>query len=556
MTSRAQDWKRLEEGPFDLLIIGGGITGCAAARDAAHRGLRVAQVEAVDFAYGTSSRSSKLVHGGLRYLEQYEFSLVFEAVSERRILMNIAPHLVEPLAFLFPVYADGPHRLNVIRTGLWLYDGLALFRSPRMHRTLSREAVAREEPLLRREGLKGVPMYWDCATDDARLTLEMVLDARQRGSVSVNHARVTGFCRDPAGRVCGARVRDELTGREAEVRAEVVVNATGPWTDRTRAMGDAGQRRLLRPTKGIHIVVDAQRLPLRHAVVCNHPDDGRVLFAIPWGDRSYIGTTDTDYDGDPVDVAASAEDVRYLLRAAGWYFPDAALGPDDVLATWAGLRPLIHQDAESASAVSREHEIVVDPDGLVTIAGGKLTTSRRMGAEVVSRAMDMMALLGALPDGVREAQTGREPLPGAVGWPEDDDHDAVARQVLEASGETLTWEQARYLGDRYGTRGIDIAARLGQDASLREPLVPGRPEMLGLVDHAVEEEMACSVSDVLVRRTQVFFRDADQGLGAVERVAARMAERLGWDEERQVEEVLAYRAEVARSRRWREEWNA
>ncbi len=550
MEARAQSLDQLAEEQFDVLIVGGGITGAGAFRDAARRGLKVALVEAVDFAFGTSSRSSKLVHGGLRYLENREFSLVFEAVSERRLLMNIAPHLVNPLAFLFPVYADSKVGFNTVRAGMWLYDALALFRAPKTHKTLSSKEVHRDLPELRAEGLKGAPLYYDCSTDDARLTLETILDGRLGGGVALNYARVTGFLRGEDGRICGARVRDTLdkTGREVDVRATAVINATGPWTDSTRAMGSGGKSKL-RPTKGVHIVIESDKIPVKWAVVHTHPTDGRVLFTIPWGDRTYVGTTDTDYQGDPADVAADGADIDYLLDALHHFYPDCPVGREDIIATWAGLRPLIFQEG-SESTISREHEIFVDSDGLITIAGGKLTTYRRMGSEVVSKAMELMALLDKLP-AVTEAQTGREPLPGAVGWPEDDDAEAVAAEVLEACDNAVSPQTASYLANRYGTRALDISKLIRQDQRLRAPQAAGRPEVLAEVDWAIREELAVTVCDFLIRRTQIFFRNLDQGLGAVDAVAARMGDLLGWDDEHRTEEVLAYQSEVARSRRWR-----
>lgn len=551
MSSRQSFLDRLDQ-TFDLLIIGGGITGAGAARDAARRGLRVCLVEMEDLASGTSSRSSKLVHGGLRYLEQGEFSLVFEAVSERRILMDIAPHLVNPLGFLFPVYKDSRRGVFTVNVGMWLYDGLSLFRSPRIHRNLSRKDVAKEEPALRQEELRGAPLYYDCATDDCRLTLETALDAVENGAVVLTWSKVVGLVRASGGRVSGARVRDELTGKERSVKAHAVLNATGPWTDRTRAMGSGGSARL-RPTKGIHIVVDAERLKVANAVVCFHPKDGRVLFAIPWGQRTYIGTTDTDFQDDPGQVSADGADVDYLLDASNHYFPEAQLVRDDVISTWAGVRPLISEEgAGDESSVSREHEIFVDPDGLITIAGGKLTTYRRMGAEVVDRALDLLRLMGKAPDTLRPANTEKDPLPGAVGWPEDDDHDAVAAKVLAAGRGSLQEDSARLLADVYGMRGLDVAALAAADQRLAARLSPGRPEILAQVDFAVQRELAQTVRDVLIRRTQMFFKDRDQGLGAVEQVSERMAELLGWDDQRRATEELAYTEEVARSRRWRE----
>lgn len=556
LRSREEKWRALGEQPLDLLIIGCGITGAGALRDAAHRGLRVAAVEMNDIASGTSSRSSKMIHGGLRYLKNLEFSLVFEAVTERRVLQDIAPHLIHPLGFLFPVYEGSKNTLSKVRAGLWVYDGLSLFRSPKLHRNLSRRQVLKEVPIMTQTGLKGAPLYWDCATDDARLTLETVLDAEERGADVFTYTRVQSLLRDDKGQVCGALVEDVLPGSNLgtlEVRAKVVVNATGPWTDGTRSMSSAGaQRQLLRPTKGVHIVVPASRLPVPHAVLCFHPVDGRPLYCVPWGDHTYVGTTDTDYEGRPQDVAANRADVDYLLETVRAYFPAQQIGDDDVVSTWAGLRPLIQpDDTLNESKVSREHEVYVEVDGLITIAGGKLTTYRRMGREVVGRALDLMMLKGDLPKGTRDPHTGREPLPGAVGWPADDDASVVEGQVTEACRGRLEPETVSHLVQRYGMVGIDIARYCVEDQARLEQLVPDRPEVMGLVDWAVTREFAQTITDVMVRRTRLHFRAPDQGLEVLDRVADRMALVLGWSAERKELEVAAYRAEVARSREWR-----
>lgn len=540
----------------DLVVIGGGITGAGAARDAARRGLKTVLLEMNDLAYGTSSRSSKLVHGGLRYLEHYEFSLVFEAVSERRILMDLAPHIVNPLGFVFPVYEGARRRLWVINAGMWLYDGLSLFRSPRIHRSLTRTALAEEVPMLKQDGLKGAPLYWDCSTDDARLTLETALDAAGAGACVATRAKVTGFDHDEQGRISAVVVHDEVSGEQRKVNAKVVLNATGPWTDAVRNLSaeEGIGERVLRPTKGVHIVVDAAKLRVPHAIVCFHPTDGRVLFALPWGERTYIGTTDTDYEGDPGDVAATSEDIDYLINASNAYFPDNELTRDDVISTWAGLRPLVappSDDGEVAeSQVSREHQILVGHNGLVSIAGGKLTTYRRMAAEAVDMCVRMLEMSGFDDDHLESARTHKEPLPGAVGWPDDDDHDKVAAQVLEASGGSIEADTARLLGDTYGMRGLDIAKRCAADRERAARLIEGRPEVVAQVDWAVEEELACSLCDVLIRRTQVFFRDFDQGLGCAEAVGARMQKLLGWTDEQREESIAEYRAEVDRSRAW------
>lgn len=533
---------------LDVLIIGGGIVGCGAARDAAMRGLKVGLVEASDIASGTSSRSSKLVHGGLRYLEQGEFSLVFEAVSERRVLMDIAPHLVNPLGFVFPVYKRSRRGVFTVNLGMWLYDGLSLFRSPKIHRNLSSADVAKEEPALDQTDLKGAPLYYDCSTDDARLTLENALDAKAEGAEIHTWTKMVGLRRDAAGRVTGARVRDMLNGEERDIDARVVINATGPWSDTVRQ----GPKPLLRTTKGVHIVVEHARLPVKNAVVCFHPTDGRVLFAIPWGDRTYVGTTDTDYVGDPADVAADAADVRYLLDAANVYFPASKLLEADVISTWAGLRPLISSEG-SESSVSREHEIMVGNDGLITIAGGKLTTYRKMAKEVVGQAIALLRLTAMATKGVpadyRDAHTSRKPLPGALGWPEDDDVERVVKQICAAG--PVDAETARLFANTYGMRGVEVAASIQANPELGAALVAGRPERLAQVDFAVEHELAKTVRDVLIRRTQLYYRDVDQGLGATDVVADRMAKLLGWDDARRTAEVLAWQHEVARSRAWR-----
>jgi glycerol-3-phosphate dehydrogenase len=555
MTTRQEMWDALS-GRVDVLVIGGGINGAGIARDAVRRGLTVALLEMNDLATGTSSRSSKLVHGGLRYLEHYEFSLVFEAVSERRILLDIAPHLVNPLGFLFPVYQNSKRKLWFINAGMWVYEGLSLFRSPKRHRSLKQADVVREEPSLKADDISGAPLYYDCSTDDARLTLENALDAAGQRAVVATWAKAVSFIRDERGRVAGAVVQDRFTKELKEVRANVVVNATGPWTDRTIAMSKALQGgSLLRPTKGVHIVVDSARLKVNNAIVCVHPEDGRVLFAIPWGERTYIGTTDTDFEGDPSEVHATREDVTYLLDAANRYFPASALTDSDVISTWAGLRPLMRtpedQGDVSESSVSREHQIIVGADGLITVAGGKLTTYRRMSAEVVDTAVKLLRLSNQLPSDIKPARTDQEPLPGAVGWPADDDHARVAGQIEAASEGTVAADTARYLGDTYGMRGLDIARTVAANPSLGVRLVDGRPEILACVDWAVQHELAARVTDVMRRRTQLYYRVFDQGLAAAPLVAARMAELLGWSSERMQEEVDLYSEEVAASRAWR-----
>ena len=540
-------------GPFDLLVVGGGITGAGVARDAARRGLNVLLVEQSDLASGTSSRSSKLVHGGLRYLEQGELSLVFESVAERRILLDIAPHLVRPMPFLLPVFSDSRRGMFTINIGMWLYDGLSLFRSPKLHKSLSRKRVRAAEPDLRHDGLKGAQVYYDCATDDARLTLETVLDAVRHGAKVLTHTRVERWLMTD-GRVTGCALKDQLTGEKSEVTAAVAINATGPWSDTVRGDGETVNDPRMRPTKGVHIVLNASRLKLSHAVCCMHPDDGRVFFTIPWGDQTYIGTTDTDFEGDPGEVYAERSDVDYLLKATNDYFPGRDIGHDDVISTWAGVRPLVgDEEAENESAVSREHSLVCEPNGVVTIAGGKLTTYRKMAEEVVDLAVSELGDRGINVDALRRPETEIDPLPGAVGWPEREGKKQIVSAVQDSAEGLINKATSKHLVAVLGMRAIDLAERIAADPDSAAPLVPGRPEVLGQVDWAVSVELARTVTDVMMRRTQLYYRDVDQGLGAVQTVADRMAKHLGWSEAETAAQAAAYREEVDRSRRWRSE---
>lgn len=542
---RARALRKLGSETFDLLIIGGGVTGAGIARDAALRGLAVALVEKSDFAAGTSSKSSKLVHGGFRYLEHAQFRLVFEGTNERALLMKVAPHLVRPLEFLLPVYKHDKPGLFVLDVGLWIYDGLSKFSSPKLHRTVRAPRVGKLEPGLKRDDLDGALLYYDCATDDARLTLENILDARALGATIVNYTRAVKLLRD-GDRIAGAEVQPTDAGDDAAtvaIRAKVTINATGPWTDDVRRL--AGENGILHASKGVHLVVDAKRLAPRHAVVMKQKK--RIVFCIPWGqDRTVIGTTDTFWDRPPEEVHTDAADVDYLLDLANNYFPEARLVPEDVLATWAGVRPLIKPDSDVATAsdVSREHHILERP-GLVTIAGGKLTTYRRMAAEVVDHAGKQ---LGALAPCATETR----PLPGAA-EPIFSAGYAGVTQLSErlAGGGVVDAAVAKHLANTYGARAPSVVARVEAEPALGRRLDPELAHVLAQVDVAVDEEQALTVDDVLGRRLQLLLRARDQGLGCSERVARRMATRLGWDEARTRREIEHYRAVVAGTRQFR-----
>jgi len=531
--------------PIDVLIIGGGITGAGIARDAALRGVRVALVDKSDVAGGTSSRSSRLIHGGLRYLEHGDLRLVFEASRERRILLRIAPHLVRPLPFLFPAYRGARVPPWKLRAGLWLYDLLAAFRNVHAHRWLGAKRVRAVEPGLRDKDLAGAGLYYDAQTDDARLALATLRSAAAAGALIASYTEVLALAK-PDGRVAGASVRDVLTGRRLELRARVVVNATGPWVDAVRHLDEPAAAPLLRLSKGAHVAVPRARIGNTHAVTLTSPLDGRVMFVLPWGDVSYIGTTETEEPVTPERARATGDDAVYLLRSANAFFPRARLAPHDVVSTWAGLRPLLAPDrSRSAGAVSREHRIVESASGLISIAGGKLTTYRVMGRDVMDRVATRLRKL----DGRRPARapaTDELPLPGG----ETADLDVlVSSAVARGIGEST----AQHLVASYGTESAAVLNLVDRQRGLGKPILEGRPEIRAEVVHAVQREMAMRLADVLIRRTHLFHQTRGQAVTATSVVADLMAPLLGWDAARRAEEIELYLKEVEASRRFLKE---
>lgn len=538
--SRAAALESMQAQPVDLLVIGGGITGAAVARDAALRGFRTALIDAGDFGGGTSSCSSRLIHGGLRYLESYNFGLVFEASRERRTLLRIAPHLVRSLRFLFPLYDGGRVPSWKLRAGMWLYDALAAFRNVHWHRWLPPAKALAAEPGLRDRDLRGAALYWDAQTDDARLVVATLRSAAQAGALAANYVSATSFIR-AEGRIVGAVLRDHFTGEENLVRALTVVNATGPWVDRVRRLDDGAAKPLLRPSKGAHAIVRREKLGLHDAITLSSPIDGRIMFVLPWNDLAYIGTTETEETVTPEDVRATGEDVTYLLRSANAMFPRARLTPNDVLATWAGIRPLLAPDRSlPAGRVSREHRIVESPSGLITVAGGKLTTFRVMGRDAADLVAKRLRRIDgrALPP---RPATDQLPLPGG---------EIAALDVMMQSVrmKELPAVTARHLVDSYGTESAAILNLVAKNKVLGGPLVAGRPEIRAEVVYAVEREMAMRVSDVLIRRLHLFYEDPQHGAGVAANVARKMAELLGWSSTREDDEIGAYLEEVRKSR--------
>ena len=546
---RADAFAALGREHFDLLVIGGGITGVGIARDAAMRGLRTALVERGDFACGTSSRSSKLIHGGLRYLEQGHIRLVLEAVRERERLRSLAPHLVRPQEFIVPIYRGGPVGFFKLAAGLMLYDVLAGLWSVKRHRMLGRRRTVDAEPALRREGLVGGGSYFDYRTDDARLVLETGLAAAREGAVVLSYAEVAGFV-DEGGRIAGARVLDRLGGTEVAVHARVVVNAAGPWVDEVAALDDPQAPRRLRLTKGVHVMVPRSRVGNRAAIVLRAVRDGRVMFVIPWGEHSLVGTTDTDHPGGPVqEPTVEPDDVAYLLETVNHYFPDARLGAGDVVSAFAGLRPLIAPPPgsdEDPSDVSREEEIFESPRGLVTIAGGKLTAFRLIAETVVDRVIGALRRAGDTRRFAR-SKTAVVPLPGGGSAPE-----LLAAAAISHDGHGLAPAVITHLADRYGTRLDEVMGFVVADRMLARPIVDGLPDPRAEVAQAVEHEWGLTLEDVLRRRTQVALLDDTSGGDVAADVAGIMASRLGWTREAAEEAVRRYLATTSGARaRWR-----
>jgi glycerol-3-phosphate dehydrogenase len=483
---------------FDLLVIGGGITGCGVARDAAMRGLKVALVERDDFASGTSGRSSRLVHGGIRYLEHGQLHLVYESIRERQTLLRIAPHLVRPLAFTWPVYRGARVGKLKLSAGLLAYYLLA-GRRARRHSTLNVRETLEREPSLASKGLTGGAVYYDASTDDARLTVANAVAAQQHGATVVSHARVTGIVRDH-GKAVGATVNFRDSNETHEVRARVIVDATGVWnngftTDRS-AMRHRG-------SKGVHISVPRERIGNRDAITLISPIDGRVMFCLPAGPQAIIGTTDTWTDESPESVTAAETDVDYLLRSANSYFPRAELQRGDVVSAWAGIRPLASGVASNPTGVSREHSNVTDGSGVVSVTGGKLTTYRSMSAEIVDRVQE------SLGKKLQRAPTDSVELPGAE-------------------------------------RASEIARLQREDEKLSEPLVPGLPYTGAHLVYAVSKEMAQDLSDLLIRRMHLAFETRDHGVAVAARASDIVAPLLGWSDQTKSARVREYKQDVER----------
>ena len=539
---RKHNLETLATNRFDVLVIGGGVTGAGVALDAAARGYSVALIEKVDFASGTSSKSTKLVHGGIRYLPNFDFSLVHEALVERGLLLQNAPYLVHPIGFVLPIYDGDRHPVGIpfstpggiglsrlLDIGLWMYDIMAGRRSVKRHRHLSRETVLKLAPELVSNGLKEGFIYYDAQTNDARLTMAIMRTAARNGTVIANYAEVTGFVHED-GKVTGVQVYDRIAGQEIEVHARHIVNATGIFAEKVEELAGIVPQIEVEPSKGVHLVFSREKLQLGNdAIVLPETEDKRILFIVPWESRVIFGTTDTG-TGDLDHPVATREDITYLLKYLNRYL-NVHLTEDDIISTYAGYRPLVkpRQVDQSTARLSRTHAVLQSPNGLVTIVGGKLTTYRRM-------AQDTLDVLSQR-DGNKKPihPTIALPLQGSAGW-------QVIEQEVKRKGTALgvSAQSIEHLGHSYGTEALTLLECVREDPTLAELLIADLPYIRAEVVYACRHEMAMTADDILARRTSIALEDKRRGMGALDSVLDLMAKELHWSSEQRIAQQQAY----------------
>ncbi len=536
---------RLDSETFDVLVIGGGVTGAGVALDAVARGYKVALVEKIDFASGTSSKSTKLVHGGIRYLPEFDFVLVHEALVERGLLLQNAPFLVEPVAFVLPIYEGDRHPVGMPFTtpggiglnflldiGLWMYDILAGRRNIHRHSHLSREKVQELAPALVTKGLKDGFVYYDAQTNDARLTMTLIRTAAQYGATIANYAEVTSFVTEN-GKINAAHVHDKLNNQDITIRARHIVNATGVFAEQVESLTESESQISVSPSRGVHLVFSRESLKIgKSAIVLPETDDKRILFIVPWENRAIYGTTDTG-TGDLDHPTATRDEIAYLLDHLNRYL-SVNLTTDDIISVYAGYRPLVkpRNVGKSSAKLSRSHSVLQSPSGLVSIVGGKLTTYRRM-------AQDTVDVLSKRDNTKPLHPTTSIPLQGSAGWP-------VKQKKLQQRGVTLGLDNEiiTHLSRNYGTEADTILDLVAQDASLGTRLIDELPYLRAEVIYACRHEMAMTPYDILARRTSITLEDYQRGLNVVATVATLMAQELQWSAAQQQEMIESFRMPI------------
>lgn len=532
---RAVHRQRLQNQVFDLVIVGGGINGAGVARDACLRGMKVALIEARDFASGTSSKSSKLVHGGIRYLENFEFHLVFEALSERKKLLDLAPHLVHPLRFFIPLYQGGRVGMFKMGLGMWVYDALALFDAPESHDRLTAKESVENIPSLQSEGLLGGYTYSDAYTDDDRLVFETLRSANEKDLSAANYVKAIGCQQNQDGKVVAIKALDERSGEEFWVRGRHFLSTVGPWTDELGSQFFKDWKVKLRPTKGVHLTFTRERFPLPSAVVM--AAESRIVFAIPRHEMVIVGTTDTDFKGDLNTVRAEPEDVSYLLGVIEKYFPGLKISSSDIVASYAGVRPLVHDGSSTAGKTSREHTIMTDEHGVTYIMGGKYTTYRLIAEQAVDEILKSFPLSERVKFGVCLTDAPLNPK--------------VTREVLQrlevhardlARLSPLSVAECRLLIERHGLEAFEMVKSFSGLKSAIEFEAA----------HAISTTMCMNLTDFYFRRVPLFLAEPDHGASLLFKVAAVFQSFLNWTEAQKDDQLAALWAQIQSELHWME----
>lgn len=531
---RSKIIEKMTKDTYDLLIIGGGITGAGIALDAALRGMKVALLEMQDFSQGTSSRSTKLIHGGLRYLKQFDFKLVKEVAKERAIVYQNSLHITKPEWMLLPIYQGGTFGKFSTAIGLTIYDYLARVKTEERRRILSRDEVLQIEPLLKKDGLRGGGLYVEYKTDDSRLTIEVLKSAVKKGVHAVNYAKVEELLSGENHQVTGVVFKDKLTNNKYQVYAQIIVNATGPWVDQFRAPKGTGK--FLRQTKGVHLVFDQSTLPLKQAIYFDIPD-GRMIFAIPHQNKTYVGTTDTFYDGDLTRPIMTSEDRDYLLSAIRFMFPESKVSIEDIESSWAGVRPLIYEKGKAPSEISRKDEIWVDHTGLISIAGGKLTGYRKMAENVVNLVAKKLKQVRNLA--FNHCQTEYYPISGGLFTREREMEKFIEEKVNQFVKSGYNEEEIRPLVNKYGTNIDEVMKYVNHD-------FPGdnrftKIEYAQLL-YSIYHEMTLKPTDFFIRRTSALYFNIDWVRKTKEIVLNLMQQEFNWtiEEKQHFQEELEH----------------
>ncbi|WP_374031744.1 glycerol-3-phosphate dehydrogenase/oxidase [Bdellovibrio bacteriovorus] len=534
--NRIQNINKMKSQDFDLVIIGGGINGAGVARDASARGMRVALIEARDFASGTSSKSSKLIHGGIRYLENMEFKLVFEALNERGRLFEMAPHLVHPLRFMIPLYQESRVGMGKMGLGMWLYDALSLFQAPEMHERLNAKASIEHMPAIRPNNLLGSYIYSDAYMDDDRLVHETMRSANENGALCVNYVKATGVNFGPDGKIQSVKCEDQHSKENFTVKARHVISSVGPWTDELGESIFKDWKKILRPTKGIHLTLPKHRLPLTSAVVMGAEKSDRIVFGIPRHEMIIIGTTDTDFKESPENVTTTPEDVKYLLSITDHYFPGANLTAHDIIASYAGVRPLVADGSSTEGKTSREHTILSDDRGITFVAGGKYTTYRLMCEQTVKAALKFFTFEERVTWSKSNTVTPLNPYTSMDAFQQ-----AKVQADVWAHETGHSVEDMRLLAERYGMEGEEILNKYSSDMTYWQLEAA----------QAIDSTMCLHMRDFFARRVPLFLADRNHGVKHMEEIGTVFQEKLGWNEARLKEELHMLTEYMAREVEWK-----